>query len=437
MRHKIPPVPSPREEASNRYFFCNLCGAYADPTFLLVLDTPFPSLQLVAASSISSTCRRFRQLLLPIIYKHIQTREPKIVAFLELAPTHGSFCRELDVEIKCTGPTIDLFCVNAAYLVGLKKLNLAIQLEKKSYNCEPSRPRPALNSEEARTLKTLLQALPPSITSLQLYGTNWDDAAQALSYTQFPSLHSLNIHLYPGDALSSASAHVFNAAFPHLRHITFEAHWPLTETWTTAAFAGRHIETLVIIGYDDIYEAGLPFPKTIEWARSIESILMLNAHTLTSLILGSEAIGCLRFDNITLHRLRYLKIVEFDFLNNSDTLSALLRPTFQYPLTEIVLRHCTNVPGSFSTWFDPVSKSKIWPELTTLSLYGIETMVGPGDKEWDDASDHEGWGVPEEGDGIWSSLSRLALVTNLTKRGIPFDEDINFDWLDPKFILID
>lgn len=145
--------------------------------------------------------------------------------------------------------------------------------------------------------------------------------------------------------------------------------------------------------------------------------------------MGSSAARSLRFDGIYLPHLQSLTIAHVSFKDDPDTLLALLRSTFQYPLLKFALENCRRIPESFSIWFDPASKSDVWSQLETLSVAGMETMKGPGDDVWEEASEEERneWDTAIEGMDIWSSSSRLALDNNCRMRGIFLDVE-DFEW---------
>lgn len=364
-------------------------------------------------------------MLLPKIYQKVRLASgPRISSFLEVAPAYGKFCQELTLQIPRTGPITELCCANLRYMVGLKKLVLDIWEEKplREFASSDLAFREDMNAMEIRSLKSVFQFLPTSITSLQICGITWSDLAKAISTTQFPRVHTLDLWLHYGSQFPTETADVFNSAFPCLIDFTVEDHWALTVPWVAKAFFGRHLERIAIVKYRLRWPV-FPETPTSEWVTSVDGLIMFNSFTLTTLMFDTAVASSLRFPSGYMPLLHSFTLANVDFEDDADGFFQLLRPTFRYPLRQLILKDCHHVPELFATWFDPASKSDIWPHLQSLSVATILSSLGPGDDLWDEATEEErdSWDSPDDISDIWSSSGRWALYENCNKRNITFD----------------
>ncbi|RDB19455.1 hypothetical protein Hypma_013689 [Hypsizygus marmoreus] len=430
---------------------------------------------LKAAHTLSTTCRRFRTILLPVIYQDIHFpnvhKSDQRRHFLELAPIYGHLCRTLAIPVPRKGRLLELFRDHIHHFTGLTKLDLHIRANSEEtfdWQTDPlglkaeqekedaamlsddydwrSSPEPPtlgreleLNLTDYRLWQTVCKALPSRISELHLSGLSWPDVAKCLVGLIFPNVRILDLGLHPGGLrFTLRSAQAFNKAFPALVDVTLEAYWPYTSDWISAAFAGRRVERLTLRGYLEFREFGRPLltnPRDLrgqerEWAYAIQELLKLNANSLTFLNIGSS--NCLYItlsEEIQFPSLTTLKFQAVNFEKDTNRFRGLLLPFSKgQALRSLHFDNCYRIPETLSAWLDP--QAQAWPGLKELSMLNAGTYYGPGDDLYDSLEPYTRRKMekPDKEEGYWRSRSRLALEKYCAERGIKFDD--KWDWFE-------
>jgi hypothetical protein len=375
---------------------------------------------------LSTTCQRFRQILLPRIYREVSISRFKrlswVQKFFALTPTYGHLCQTLIFHIPDSAKRLscvpDLLCEHVQYFTMLRVLDLC------SAECWPPHGRLVIPGTVAdvRPWKRLCAAL-PQVSELHLRGFTWDDAMDGLAQANMSSVQTLSVEL-AADELTPEMATVFHRAFSGIVNVSLFAYWHITPAWIRSAFTGRRLTHLAITGID--WATRFPKQQQLDdWAQSIALLIRLNAASLTSLAISSPLCIVLPFAQITGHlpHLDTLAMDDFDF-GGPDNFEAVMRPFVQCSLVSLHVA-CKGVPETFHAWFD--RGAQLWPELKTLSLQ-VATSAGPGDKVWDEADpeEREMWDEPPVGFDMWTSHSRLALESHCADRGINYKDEM--DW---------
>jgi hypothetical protein len=385
----------------------------------------------------STICRRFRQILLPKIYRNISvtpTRKSdlsRVPHFFPLTSFYGHFCQELRLRIPETGARFcnltDSLRQHSKYLINLRVLSIRLYHEalpgrrKIQFLCHHLMEVPDLSPEELCHWQDLCTAL-PRVTKFDLYGFTWSDAVAGFSRAHLPTIQMLQMHLAaPTPTLTLSTARALNSTFSGLVDITLLACWCPDTTWVRTAFANRRLQNITVDHSTDC------LCLSNNRGASLELLLELNAHSLTSLTITTNICFELSPERAALPCLTSLILRDVNFDNNEEKLLFIMAPFLGSPLQHLGLGRCWQVPESFCTWFDP--ELNRWSELETLSLDSQLTTCGPGDAIWDKADPEERskWDGPDDHDIYWRSRGRIALEDYCKQRGIQITS--NWCWL--------
>lgn len=376
---------------------------------------------------LSRTCRRFRRVLLPKIYRTVTLRKScndSRLHLLSSLPVYGHLIRHLHLRIPGPGSnfriTVEALRAQCEHLTNLQTLDLDIQLLEGIRCPTKSLDTNKMGVTEVRYWRGLFKSL-PRITELRLSGLTWEDAVKGFAKADLSNVHTLCLRL-PPPMLTMASARSFNHTFTGLVNILFAHEWCPHPDWICQAFANRELQSIVIAG-----SSWHPFNSghdciafQCNWVESFTLLVKLNSTSLTSLTLTTSICLKLALDIVPLPNLVTLKLHRVCF--NDNTFDHFMRPFLQCPLQHLSLDDCQGIPESFCAWFDPSKTSKIWPDLQSLSFGRSKAKIGLGDKGW-----YGGLHVfnlhfnDEWAASYWRSHSRLALQDYCVRRGIVFD----------------
>ncbi|KZP30578.1 hypothetical protein FIBSPDRAFT_926419 [Athelia psychrophila] len=401
---------------------------------------------------LSTTCRRFRKILLPVIYHSVFLigSRKATEAFLDLMPVYGSFCHQLAIRLPGRGVEFcslaDAMRRQRKNLSNLEVLELVIQLngdsvtgespssQLQSWSTDILRKPCALTmvDQELRSWKALANAL-DGVKELRLHGFTLADAANGFQGAVLSSVRDLFMQLAAPKTFQTSTAKQLRTAFPNVVGITLPAAWCPNPAWIRHAFSGWQLQRINVGHVTDSWPSSThgaddhaPHQgSSCKWAESLQVLLELHSSSLTSLALSTPMCAELDLANMVFPHLTSLTLryIEFD----DETVETHLKPFLPSPLQQLHIDDCSGLPESFSTWLDPALGR--WPNLKTLSLKGIHTQQGPGDDLWEEADEEEreGWDH-DDGEG-WQSQSRIALEGYCDQRGVEFDGN-DWEWFE-------
>lgn len=400
---------------------------------------------------LSHTCRRFRRVLLPVIYGSVCLKGSSkgAEAFFDLMPVYGHLCHQLAMRISGRGrdfcKLIDIIRRHRKNFPNLSTLELAIQLDDgnvvETYKAwrkwspdtvqQPSAVK--MTERELRSWKGLTKVL-NGVKELRLHGFTLADAANGFQGAILSTVDDLLMQLEALGTFQAFAAMQLRATFPNVTGLTIPAAWCPHSTWVHQAFAGWRLQRLCIGHYPgrhmvtwgrepDSHEVHQGSP--CQWAESLKVLIGIHATFLTSLTLSAEKCVELRLTGMNFPNIDSLTLQQIDFENQDEILDILLKPFLPSPLQRLHIDDCFRLPESFSTWLDP-SMGR-WPRLERLSLRGVDTQPGPGDSGWDEANEEEREGWDHLSDSrCWASRPRITLESHCVERNIEFDAN---DWI--------
>lgn len=401
---------------------------------------------------LSTTCRRFRKILLPVIYRSvfmIGTRKGA-EAFFDLMPVYGRFCQQLAIRLPGRGldfcSLADTMRCQRKHLSNLDLLELVIQLDgdgvtgespshkTSSWSTDILRKPCALTmvKQELDSWKALANVL-NGVKELRLHGFMLADAANGFQGAVMSSVRDLFVQLGAPKTFQASIAKQLCIAFPNVVGITLPAAWCPNPAWIRHACSGWHLQR-INVGHDigtwpsSSHEAdghASHSGSSCKWAGSLEVLLELQSSSLTSLTLSTPMCAELRLANTALPHLTSLTLryIEFD----DEIVDTHLKPFLLSPLQQLRIDNCSGLPESFSTWLDPTLGR--WPNLKKLSLKGVQTQQGPGDDLWEEADEEEREEWDHDDGECWQSQSRTALEGYCDQRGIEFDGN-DWEWFE-------
>lgn len=377
---------------------------------------------------LSTTCRRFRRILLPKIYHTVNLQqcnnEPRL-HFLSLTPSYGHLCRDLALRIAGIGSNfrtvVKTLREQCKHLTNLRSLDLDIRLLDGIKCPGKSLDSNVMSATDLRYWKDLCATI-PHVTELHLNSLTLSDAAKGFAKADLSSVRTLSLRL-PAPVFTMISSRSLNRAFTGLVNILLPHQWCPDPDWIRQAFANRDLQSVTIestgaFGHRHVCTSG-----RCNWAASITLLVELNSTSLTSLTIGTRMCLMLSLEQISFPSLTTLRLHHYPF--RKDTFDNFMKPFLRCPLQHLSLDDCEGVPESFCIWFDPNTASEIWPDLRSLSLSNLKTCSGPGDKQWDEMKPNQRntWetmanSIPEL---YWRSHPRLVLQDHCVRRGIFFD----------------
>lgn len=403
----------------------------------------------------SGTCRRFRRILLPRIYREVKLlriRNQAKIVFFELMPKYGHLVHSLHIRIQeeQNGHLLRLLHDACSSLTSLKVLVLDIRLDPLSTNerdamwgtpqishLSSSTP---MNHSQRTFWGALCMYLPRSLLELHLHGFTWSDAVHGLKQTSLPDLHCLALHL-DADVPWPSTSSVFQN-FPKVTDIAFPATWCPGPEWLQDVSRDRPLERLAIGLTDpdidrfhpleDSPEAHRCGAKKCPWKKSVRELLLAAAPTLTSFVFGTPSLLDVRLGTGSFTSLTSLHVNGISLHNKKSLLEKLFAPFLASPLVELTITQCGDIPIELASWFKPASKAKWpkhtqrgprWPTLKKLTIDHLQTSVGPGDEDYESGNDL----LPEDV-CCWYSASRDGLEEYCRARGI--DLEIEWRWFE-------